>query len=93
MTHTSSRCWGAIWGLLAVASLGVAFYFNLLIAKNDSPPLGSLSDASRSTKLALYVAIFLVGFSIVHTAITRRCMIRTMKARRAAHHGEFASAV
>ncbi|GAB9477655.1 hypothetical protein Gpo141_00014772, partial [Globisporangium polare] len=34
MTHTSSRCWGVIWGIVAVASLAAAIYFNLLVGED-----------------------------------------------------------
>ncbi|DBA02721.1 TPA: hypothetical protein N0F65_010546 [Lagenidium giganteum] len=79
LTHTSSRCWGVIWGLVAVASLFGAVYFNLLVARDDGPKLTSISQASTSTKVAMGVAAGAVVLSIVHTAITRRCMVRKMQ--------------
>ncbi|GLD97003.1 hypothetical protein PINS_up005686 [Pythium insidiosum] len=85
MTHTSSRCWGVIWGLIAVASLGAAVYFNLLVSENDGEPISSLSDASKATRVALYTCIGIVVLSLIHTAVTRRCMVQKM--RSAPSHG------
>lgn len=77
MTHTSSRCWGVIWGLVAVASLGAAVYSNLVVAEDEGEPLPSLlSDASTTTSIVFYGTIVVVGLSILHTALTRRCMAR-----------------
>lgn len=73
MTHTSSRCWGAIWGLLALVSLVAAVYFNLLVARDEGDQLDSLGDASTGTKIALGAAVVIVGLSVLHTALTRRC--------------------
>lgn len=75
MTHTSSRCWGVIWGLVAVASLAAAIYFNLLVAQDDGDALTSISDASTGTKAALGCAVGIVALSIVHTVFTRRCTL------------------
>lgn len=76
MTHTSSRCWGVIWGLLALASLVAALYFNLLVAQDAGAMLSTLSDASTGTKVALACAVVVVALAIAHTAFTRRCMLR-----------------
>lgn len=75
MTHTSSRCWGVIWGLVAVASLAAAIYFNLLVGEDEGEPLTSFGDASTETKVVLGVAVGVVGLSVVHTALTRRCKL------------------
>jgi hypothetical protein len=73
MTHTSSRCWGVIWGIIAVASLAAAIYFNLLVGKDEGDSLDSFSDASTETKVVLSVAVVIVALSILHTGLTRRC--------------------
>lgn len=73
MTHTSSRCWGVIWGLVALVSLVAAVYFHLLVAKDSGDQLDSLADASDGTKAALGCAVGIVALSIVHTVFTRRC--------------------
>lgn len=78
MTHTSSRCWGVIWGLIAVASLAAAVFFALLVGEDEGEQLDSFSDASTETQVVLYVSIVLVGGSIVHTGLTRRCAYWTM---------------
>lgn len=89
ITHTSSRCWGVIWGLIAVASLGAAIYFNLLLLDNDGPQVNSVSELSPGAKGALSFAAIVFGLGIIHTAITRRCMIR-LGSRRA--DGDYYSA-
>jgi hypothetical protein len=76
MTHTSSRCWGVIWGLIAVASLGAAVYFNLLVAQDDSPKLSSFTKASAGTQAVMYTTAAIIVISVVHTVMTGRCMIR-----------------
>ncbi|TMW64721.1 hypothetical protein Poli38472_011601 [Pythium oligandrum] len=76
MTHTSSRCWGVIWGLIAVASLGAAVYFHLLVAEDDGPPLSSITDGSTGMQAVFYSTIAVIVLSLVHTAFTRRCMVR-----------------
>ncbi|KAF1336005.1 hypothetical protein FI667_g718, partial [Globisporangium splendens] len=76
MTHTSSRCWGVIWGIIAVASLAAAIYFNLLVGEDEGDSLDSFSDASTETKVVLSVAVVIVALSILHTGLTRRCMVR-----------------
>lgn len=73
MTHTSSRCWGVIWGLVALVSLVAAVYFHLLVAQDDGDALTSISDASSGTKAALGCAVGIVVLSVAHTAFTRRC--------------------
>lgn len=75
MTHTSSRCWGVIWGLIAVASLAAAVFFNLLVGEEEGEQLESFGDASTETQVVLYVAAGLVGLSILHTGLTRRCTL------------------
>ncbi|RLN78615.1 hypothetical protein BBJ28_00011598, partial [Nothophytophthora sp. Chile5] len=57
LTHTSSRCWGVIWGLIAVVSLVAAVYFNLLVAQDSGDSLTAISDASTGTKIALAFAV------------------------------------
>ncbi|TDH64829.1 uncharacterized protein CCR75_000596 [Bremia lactucae] len=76
LTHTSSRCWGIIWGLLALVTLAAAVYFNLLVAENSGESLTNISDASTGTKLALAATCVTVALAVVHTAYTRRCMMR-----------------
>jgi hypothetical protein len=75
MTHTSSRCWGVIWGLVALVSLVAAVYFHLLVAQDDGDALTSISDASTGTKVALGCAVGIVALSVAHTAFTRRCTL------------------
>lgn len=75
MTHTSSRCWGVIWGLIAVASLAAAIYFNLLVAEDSGDQLDSFSDASTATKCVLAAGVVIIALSIVHTAMTRHCTL------------------
>ena len=76
MTHTSSRCWGLIWGLIALVSLVAAVYFNLLVAESSGESLTNISDASTGTKIALAFAVVIVVLAVVHTGFTRRCMLR-----------------
>jgi hypothetical protein len=76
LTHTSSRCWGVIWGLIAVASLGAAVYFNLLVAQGDSPKLKKFTKASAGTQGVMYGTAAIVVISAAHTVMTGRCMIR-----------------
>ncbi|CEG37792.1 uncharacterized protein PHALS_05847 [Plasmopara halstedii] len=76
MTHTSSRCWGVIWGLIAIASLVAGLYFNLLVAEDSGESLSSISDASTGTKVALACAVVIVALAVMHTVLTRRCMLR-----------------
>ncbi|ETI40575.1 hypothetical protein F441_13982 [Phytophthora nicotianae CJ01A1] len=76
MTHTSSRCWGVIWGLIALVSLVAAVYFNLLVAEDSGESLTNISDASAGTKVALACAVVIVALAVVHTGFTRRCMLR-----------------
>ncbi|RLN96769.1 hypothetical protein BBJ28_00011038 [Nothophytophthora sp. Chile5] len=76
LTHTSSRCWGVIWGLIAVVSLVAAVYFNLLVAQDSGDSLTAISDASTGTKIALAFAVVIVALAVLHTAFTRRCMLR-----------------
>ncbi|KAG2532336.1 hypothetical protein JM18_001303 [Phytophthora kernoviae] len=76
MTHTSSRCWGVIWGIIAVVSLVAAVYFNLLVAEDTGDSLTNISDASTGTKIALACAVIIVAVSVLHTGFTRRCMLR-----------------
>jgi hypothetical protein len=73
MTHTSSRCWGVIWGALALASLAAAVYFNLLVSKDEGEPISSFSEASSSTKTVLGVTCGIITLSVLHTVLTRRC--------------------
>ncbi|EGZ28298.1 hypothetical protein PHYSODRAFT_353508 [Phytophthora sojae] len=76
MTHTSSRCWGVIWGLIALISLVAAVYFNLLVAQDTGDSITNISDASTGTKVALAIAVVIVALSVLHTGFTRRCMLR-----------------
>ncbi|CAH0477281.1 unnamed protein product [Peronospora belbahrii] len=76
MTHTSSRCWGVIWGLFALVTLVAAVYFNLLVAEDLGESLTNISDASLGTKIALACAVIVVALAVVHTGFTRRCMLR-----------------
>jgi hypothetical protein len=76
MTHTSSRCWGVIWGLIAFVSLVAAVYFNLLVAEDSGEALTNISDASTGTKIALGCAVVIVALAVLHTGFTRRCMLR-----------------
>ncbi|KAE9037843.1 hypothetical protein PR003_g6519 [Phytophthora rubi] len=76
MTHTSSRCWGVIWGLIALVSLVAAVYFNLLVAQDTGDSITNISDASTGTKVALAIAVVIVALSVLHTGFTRRCMLR-----------------
>ncbi|KAJ8554669.1 hypothetical protein ON010_g9814 [Phytophthora cinnamomi] len=76
MTHTSSRCWGVIWGLIALVSLVAAVYFNLLVAQDTGDSITNISDASTGTKITLAIAVIIVALSVLHTGFTRRCMLR-----------------
>ncbi|OQR96399.1 hypothetical protein ACHHYP_15838 [Achlya hypogyna] len=80
MTHTSSRCWGVIWGLFALATMGCALYFNLVVAMHsykDAPPVTAASQMSSGTTIALVLAAVVIVWGIGHAAWTRRCMVRT----------------
>ena len=76
LTHTSSRCWGVIWGLIALVTLVAAVYFNLLVAEDSGESLTNISDASTGTKIALACAVIIVAIAVIHTGVTRRCMLR-----------------
>ncbi|OQS06291.1 hypothetical protein THRCLA_01662, partial [Thraustotheca clavata] len=77
MTHTSSRCWGVIWGLFAIATMGCALYFNLIVTQHSypDPSITKASELSSGTTAVVVLAGCTVVFSLVHTLITRRCMI------------------
>ncbi|EQC32626.1 hypothetical protein SDRG_09939 [Saprolegnia diclina VS20] len=80
MTHTSSRCWGVIWGLFALATMGCALYFNLVVAMHSyasTPTIHAASEMTSGTLAALVLAASVVVLGVVHTVLTRRCMVRT----------------
>lgn len=35
-THTSSRCWGAIWAVISVCFLGIGIYLSLVVGSNPN---------------------------------------------------------
>lgn len=76
ITHTSSRCWGVIWGLIAIGALGAAVYFNLLLLDNDAVKVESASELDGEATGALIFASIVVGLGIFHTILTRKCMVR-----------------
>ncbi|CCI43919.1 unnamed protein product [Albugo candida] len=78
ITHTSSRCWGVIWGLIAICALTGAVYFHLLVLQHTSASTDS--DFSTETKVVLGLMCVVVGLSIFHTSVTRQCMLRPMEA-------------
>lgn len=71
ITHTSSRCWGVIWGLIAICALTGAVYFHLLVLQHTSASTDS--DFSTETKVVLGLMCVVVGLSIFHTSVTRQC--------------------
>lgn len=73
MTHTSSRCWGVIWGIIAVASLAAAIYFNLLVGEDAGESITSFGDMATETQVVLWTVAAVVGISVLHTGFTRRC--------------------
>ncbi|CAK4235563.1 unnamed protein product [Aphanomyces euteiches] len=75
MTHTSSRCWGVIWGLFALATLDGAVYFTLLVSQHVSPapPVDSIKDLSSSSTIALVFSASVLVLGIIHTVLTRNC--------------------
>ncbi|KAF0701102.1 Aste57867_8399 [Aphanomyces stellatus] len=79
MTHTSSRCWGVIWGLFALGTLSGALYFNLIVSQrsNPGPTITAIKDLSSASTIALVVAGAILVWGIIHTLLTRRCMVRT----------------
>ncbi|KAF0715399.1 hypothetical protein AaE_011339 [Aphanomyces astaci] len=79
MTHTSSRCWGVIWGLFALGTMGGAVYLNLLVIQHvlPGPSIASIHELSGATTAALVVAASVLGIGILHTIVTRRCMVQS----------------
>lgn len=73
MTHTSSRCWGVIWGIVAVASLAAAIYFNLLVGEDAGDSVTSFGDMATETQVVLWVVVAVIAISVLHTGFTRRC--------------------
>ncbi|ETW06703.1 hypothetical protein, variant [Aphanomyces invadans] len=79
MTHTSSRCWGVIWGLFALGTMGGAVYLNLLVIQHvfPGPSITAIRHLSGATTAALAVSATVLGLGVLHTIFTRRCMVRT----------------
>nr|CCA22423.1 conserved hypothetical protein [Albugo laibachii Nc14] len=77
LTHTSSRCWGVIWGLIAIVAWTAAVYFHLLVL--DHTDSSTNNDFSTETKVVLGFMCVVVGLSIFHTLVTRQCMVKPMK--------------
>lgn len=80
MTHTSSRCWGVIWGIFALITLGLAIYLHLLVIyathKEKETTVSSFDQLSKRTKATLGVVCGLVFLSILHTIVTRQCKVK-----------------
>ncbi|GAB9474774.1 hypothetical protein Gpo141_00011891, partial [Globisporangium polare] len=63
-------------GIVAVASLAAAIYFNLLVGEDAGDSVTSFGDMATETQVVLWVVVAVIALSVLHTALTRRCMIR-----------------
>ncbi|GAB9474779.1 hypothetical protein Gpo141_00011896, partial [Globisporangium polare] len=63
-------------GIVAVASLAAAIYFNLLVGEDAGDSITSYGDMATETQVVIWVTAVVVGISVLHTALTRRCMLR-----------------
>lgn len=77
ITHTSSRCWGVIWGAFSLVTMAAAVYFHLWwLNEKDEEEIRDWGELSGGAWTILGITAGVVLLSIVHFGITKKCMIR-----------------
>lgn len=76
MTKTSSRCWGIIWGVMALCTLIGAVYFHILLLSDENEPrVDKMEDLSTRTTIIVVCAATVVVLGLGHTLFTKKVMI------------------